>query len=264
MVIDYNRFAYARSNPLRYTDPTGNCIFGIATWICVAVGAAFLLGGSAGEEPAEPTESWSDVPDEVRMAAGFLPVIGDLNDVATVVTGRDYLMGEDVPYFSPGWFLTGVAAVLPVVSGKVARLAIAASPARRAGSQFISELDQVVDGRVVRTVPTENPLPTGVKNKLRGEARNIWQAANDRKLSSLEQIHHRIPLEWGHLTPNADPNRLSNLTMMTRDDHTQVTSAWTAFRTQHRRMGTTPTASEVLQEALRIDEQYGHLMYSTR
>ena len=30
-------------------------------------------------------------------------------------------MEEDVPYFSPGWFLTGVAAALPVASGKAVR-----------------------------------------------------------------------------------------------------------------------------------------------
>ncbi len=43
-VIDYNRFMYARNSPLRYTDPTGHCIFEIATLACV-VRAAALVGG---------------------------------------------------------------------------------------------------------------------------------------------------------------------------------------------------------------------------
>ena len=249
-LIDYNRFLYVRGNPLKYTDPSRHCP--PCVWLLFA---ALILGGSTAQEPAGPYSHTPDN-DNGRLAVSILPVIGDANDLATVVTGRDYLMEEDVPYFSPGWFLTGVAAVLPVVSGKVARLANAVTPARRAGSRFIPELDQVVNGQVVRTIPTAKPLPTGVKNKLRREARNIWEAANDRKLSEGEQVHHRVPLEWAHLTPDADPNRLANLREMTVHDHTQVNRAWTAFKTQHRRMGTTPTAAQVLHEALRIDELY--------
>jgi RHS repeat-associated protein len=34
-VIDYNRFMYARGNPLRYVDPSGHCIDGVSTIVCV-------------------------------------------------------------------------------------------------------------------------------------------------------------------------------------------------------------------------------------
>ncbi len=45
-VLDYNRMMYTRGNPLRYSDPTGHCIFGIDTFVCVA--AAVIGAGAAG------------------------------------------------------------------------------------------------------------------------------------------------------------------------------------------------------------------------
>jgi RHS repeat-associated protein len=42
-VIDYNRFLYARGNPLKYNDPSGHCVDGITTLLCVAI-----IGGVAG------------------------------------------------------------------------------------------------------------------------------------------------------------------------------------------------------------------------
>jgi RHS repeat-associated protein len=39
---DFNRYSYVRNNALKYTDPTGHCIFGIDTIVCIAVGGAFV------------------------------------------------------------------------------------------------------------------------------------------------------------------------------------------------------------------------------
>jgi hypothetical protein len=35
--FSYNRFLYAGGNPLKYNDPSGHCIFGIDTAVCIAV-----------------------------------------------------------------------------------------------------------------------------------------------------------------------------------------------------------------------------------
>ena len=43
-VIDYNRFAYARNNPLRYNDPSGHCPWCISIGIGAVVGAAMSYG----------------------------------------------------------------------------------------------------------------------------------------------------------------------------------------------------------------------------
>ena len=37
-----NRYAYVLNSPLRYTDPTGHCVFGVDTVVCIAVGGAVL------------------------------------------------------------------------------------------------------------------------------------------------------------------------------------------------------------------------------
>ena len=36
----YNRFAYVKNNPLRWTDPSGHCFFGLDTLVCVAIAIA--------------------------------------------------------------------------------------------------------------------------------------------------------------------------------------------------------------------------------
>ena len=44
---DLNRYSYVRNNPVRYTDPTGHCIFGVDTLVCIAVGGA-AVGAAIG------------------------------------------------------------------------------------------------------------------------------------------------------------------------------------------------------------------------
>jgi hypothetical protein len=102
-------------------------------------------------------------------------------------------------------------------------------------------------------------LTNEAKNALRASARDIWQARTGRRaIWDGMDVHHRIPLEWSHLFPNADASRAANLIGMKSADHTLVTNAWNAW---HKGLnGRTPTQAEVLQQALRIDEQFGNLM----
>jgi hypothetical protein len=102
-------------------------------------------------------------------------------------------------------------------------------------------------------------LSTEARDALRADARDIWQARTGRPAIWDDlQVHHRIPLEWAHLFPHSDPNRISNLIGMTSANHTQVTNAWNAWRQSLN--GRIPTQAEVLQQAIRIDEQFGNLM----
>ena len=42
-----NRYSYVNNNPLRYTDPSGHCIFGIDTIVCIALAGALLIGATS-------------------------------------------------------------------------------------------------------------------------------------------------------------------------------------------------------------------------
>jgi RHS repeat-associated protein len=45
---DWNRYQYARANPVRYNDPSGHCIFGIDTAVCAVISSLlFLIGTGA-------------------------------------------------------------------------------------------------------------------------------------------------------------------------------------------------------------------------
>jgi hypothetical protein len=101
-------------------------------------------------------------------------------------------------------------------------------------------------------------LSTEAKDVLRDQARDIWlQQTGRRAIWDGLQVHHRIPLEWQHLMPG-DPNRLANLVGMAGPDHTLVTNAWKAWKASLG--GATPTPSQVLEQALKIDTDFGHLM----
>jgi hypothetical protein len=55
-------------------------------------------------------------------------------------------------------------------------------------------------------------LSQEAKDALREQARDAWQSVTGRRaMWDKLDVHHRIPLKWAHLLPDADPNRLINL-----------------------------------------------------
>lgn len=96
------------------------------------------------------------------------------------------------------------------------------------------------------------PLDKTAKRRIRDAAREIWEKTTAR--AGKLQVHHRIPLEWAHLMPG-DPNRLSNLVGVAQEAHTLINKAWEAFRESLR--GRTPSAAEIMKQALEIDRDYG-------
>lgn len=93
-LFDYNRYMYSRGNPMKYTDPTGHCIFGLDTIVCVIAAAALAGGaanatGSAGVQIYQNWESDRSIGDnltdfnktEVGIAFGYGAVSGGLAPV---------------------------------------------------------------------------------------------------------------------------------------------------------------------------------------
>jgi len=122
---------------------------------------------------------------------------------------------------------------------------------------FVGPTQKVMRGaRAVTVFP--KPLSTEVKDLLRSQARDIWFKKTGRKaIWDGLQVHHRIPLEWQHLMPGG-ANRVANLVGMKGADHSQVTNAWNAWRASLG--GATPTSTQIMEQAQRVDSQFGHLM----
>ena len=94
-------------------------------------------------------------------------------------------------------------------------------------------------------------------DQLRDNARNIWQQLTGRRpiWDDLE-VHHRVPLEWSHILPKADPNRVSNLVGVDGQIHKQVTRLWGDWKRSLG--GREPSQSEIIKHALSIDTQFAN------
>jgi hypothetical protein len=90
------------------------------------------------------------------------------------------------------------------------------------------------------------------KNALRAAARARLARANGISTSEMQaEVHHSDPLEWAHLKPDADPNRLANLWGLRGEAHDIATRAWADFSRALK--GRVPTQAELMEAKLRID-----------
>ena len=90
----------------------------------------------------------------------------------------------------------------------------------------------------------------------RDSARRVWKARAGLKAGKLGlEVHHRIPLEWSHLFPRLNPNRIASLVGVKPGIHDRITAMWNTWRTGLG--GRTPSAAEVMQKALEIDRLFG-------
>ncbi len=97
------------------------------------------------------------------------------------------------------------------------------------------------------------PLTGPEANYLRKLARPIYARANGIEAKDMgAEVHHRDPLEWAHIMPNADPNRLANLVGLESDAHNLVTQAWRQFKVSLG--GRPPTQAELMAQKLRVDK----------
>jgi len=102
------------------------------------------------------------------------------------------------------------------------------------------------------------PLSEAAKTELRTSARQIWfdRMGQSASRAGLD-VHHRIPLEYAHLFPAADPNRAANLIGVATHTHSEITSAWNGWRQS---LGRAPKPAEVMGFASAIDSMFAEDM----
>jgi RHS repeat-associated protein len=105
------------------------------------------------------------------------------------------------------------------------------------------------------TIVLAEPLTRAAKSAYWNQMYSIFLRAYPRFQQFVQtgkmEIHHRIPLQWAHLFPGVDPNRLSNLYALPVNIHRQiVTPAWNAFA----RANPFPSAADVAKFAIEMDK----------
>lgn len=102
-------------------------------------------------------------------------------------------------------------------------------------------------------------LSSTCKSLLRVAAANIWRARMGRSAAEMGlEVHHRIPLEWSHLTPNLDPNRAANFIGVPATEHWLIAAAWNQWRGNL--AGRVPTQAEIEGFASAIDMAFFDVM----
>ncbi|WP_332769078.1 hypothetical protein [Phenylobacterium sp.] len=95
-------------------------------------------------------------------------------------------------------------------------------------------------------------LTRNERTAFREKGRAKFERANNIAASEMKaEVHHSDPLEWAHLKPNADPNRLANRWGLRPEAHAIASREWDAFRRALK--GRIPTQAELMEAKLRID-----------
>jgi hypothetical protein len=185
----------------------------------------------------------------VEIVAGIL-----LKPIDLMLTARDVYKEPGNPINYLGVFLpSGLRKAAKALAGQADKLdeAIETVKAGRAADQaeeaakFAKPQGAVISGKLSRVE----------SDRLREKAKRIWAAFTGHTASSLGlDIHHRIPLEWAHLFPDTDPNRLTNLRGIDPLIHRRVNAAWAAWKKSLN--GVTPTPEQIEAQAAIIDGMF--------
>lgn len=140
-----NLYAFVGWQPTMGTDPLGQA--------CPECNPAFL-----NPENAEVTEGDKQV---TSTAIGFTPYLGEVHDYSQMVTGRDYVTGEEFGF--GGQILAGVGLALPFVPARVTRaigegVGAAGRYLWRRGGEALSHLTRPWTELNVRIRDTEPPI----------------------------------------------------------------------------------------------------------
>lgn len=144
-----------------------------------------------------------------------------------------------------------------LIAGGGSRIALAGAPAVRAvqsGLQTpLNFLEREAWQGKTAVEQTARDLWKAAEPAVRRAARSRFAQANGISASKMGgQVHHSATLEYAHLMPGADPNRLANLWGLPDEVHQIASNEWTAFRAGLK--GRIPSQAEIMAVKLRIDQ----------
>jgi hypothetical protein len=191
-----NRYAYVYNNPLRYTDPSGHCVAGLDTAVCIAVGLALLKAVDYGWTAWDVYQSGRTLSDpnasdlDRRLAElniilalsleggepdDILPVAVPADDVARrglIRTAREALAAGDETALRnlPDW-------LRPVVRGLVTEDRILAALGRQGQKRLI-------EGRVGDEIVKTLPDFVDDANKIVGEIKDVAELGWEKQIQA--------------------------------------------------------------------------------
>lgn len=82
----FNRYSYVYNNPLKYTDPSGHCIFGLDTFVCAiaAIIGAGTIGYGMGRTVYEVGMQQSPISERIRRDQIGGTLVTNLSDMISV------------------------------------------------------------------------------------------------------------------------------------------------------------------------------------
>jgi RHS repeat-associated protein len=280
-----NLYAFAGGDPVNQRDPAGEAAHvSQSGWIIATdnrnggrivrfspeqvkkdpLGVRRFLGLNADVDPREA--------DAMLARAGQMAALGNAAGIAAVMRGTQ--MAEPV-VDATGTVLTVLSAFTGIggaaqltqafVDDGATKTNLALAGLTVVGLGGVDDIARLAGttadaASVIRR--TAAPLSKAEKDLLRTQARDIWQQYTGRRAiwDDLE-VHHRIPLEWSHVF-RGDPNRAANLVGVSDDVHRQITASWNTWRRSLG--GRTPTSAEIMQQALKIDQEFARYMRFVR
>ena len=155
------------------------------------------------------------------------------------------------PWLQPAGFMDGL------IAGGGSRVALpGVAPAARAIENGLERplnfLEREAWQGKAAVDQTARSLWKAAEPAVRRAARSRFAKANGISASEMGgQVHHSATLEYAHLMPDADPNRLANLWGLPDQVHQIAGNEWTAFRAGLK--GRIPSQAEIMAVKLRID-----------
>lgn len=166
-------------------------------------------------------------------------VVMDVADIGFDIATGDWLsLLIDVPSL----LIDGAATAAPGIPGGIGTLK---TPLRVA--KFVKIADRAKD-----TLRAGVKLNSAMKKALRAEARDVMLKNSKNFLNATNngiklEVHHLIPLEWGHLMgKNFDPNKIFNLYGVDKETHKLLNKNWNDFKASFKELGIEPTKQDIL------------------